>query len=182
MNSAADHILGRHRGCYLRSPNRRGIQWRRSTFLPGPGSRSYSVGVRSSKFARPRRHNYTRQRELLLGLLYGTDAHPTAAELFEALRPEIPQLSLGTLYRNLDVLVSEGLIEQIPTVGAERRYQAKLRPHHHFICEDCGIIRDAELPVPKQLKSRLRRAYHLNADKIRIEFYGLCQRCSDRES
>ena len=135
-----------------------------------------------SKSSRPRRRHYTRQRELLAGLINSTDTHPTAAELFEALRPEMPQLSLSTVYRNLEVLVSDGLIEEVPTVGPMRRYHVELRPHQHFICEDCGAIRDVELPAPKQLKSRLRRAHHLNAAKIRIEFYGLSQACSDRES
>ncbi len=69
------------------------------------------------------------------------------------MQADFPRLSLGTVYRNLDVLVSEGEIDEIPSVGSLRRYHANLEQHNHFICEVCGGIRDITLPVPKQLKS-----------------------------
>ena len=131
--------------------------------------------------ARPRRHR-TRQRERLLELLRDTDRHPTAAELYETARPEFPNLSLGTVYRNLEVLVSEGLIEAVPAASGPMRYDGNAVPHHHFVCEGCGDIHDVELPLPNELASeladQLHRKYELRAERARIHFSGLCHACS----
>jgi len=128
---------------------------------------------------RPVRRNRTRQRELLLTLLRTTDTHPTAAELFEAAQAEFPALSLGTVYRNLEVLVSEGLVDAVPSARGAMRYDGNLDPHHHFVCEQCGAIQDVDLVLPDELHQRLRRKYRLSADRARIDFYGLCSSCSD---
>jgi Fur family peroxide stress response transcriptional regulator len=129
--------------------------------------------------ARPRRHR-TRQRERLLELLRETDSHPTAAELFETARPEFPNLSLGTVYRNLEVLVGEGQIEAVPAASGPVRYDGNPVPHHHFVCEHCGAIHDVELPLPSELADQLERKYELHAERARIRFSGLCHACSDR--
>jgi len=126
----------------------------------------------------PRRHR-TRQRARLLELLRATDAHPTAAELFDQLRPELPNLSLGTVYRNLEVLVSEGLAEKVASPGRAVRYDGNPEPHHHFVCEACGAIRDVDVSVPPQLQTSLRRRHRLRASRLRIDFYGCCESCSD---
>jgi len=125
---------------------------------------------------RPRR-NRTRQRQRLLEVLRATAAHPTAAELHESLLPELPQLSLATVYRNLEVLVSEGAVEPVASSGRALRYDANVEPHHHFNCESCGRIQDVELTPPRQLLVRLRRDHALEASRVRIDFYGLCTDC-----
>ncbi len=90
----------------------------------------------------------------------------------------MPNLSRGSkTYRNLEVLVSEGGIEEISSVGSLRRYHANLEEHNHFICEVCGVIRDISVPVPKRLKSSLRRNHRLSANRIRVDFFGLCVEC-----
>jgi Fe2+ or Zn2+ uptake regulation protein len=139
-----------------------------------------------------RRRNRTRQRQRLLAALRATAAHPTAAELHAALLPELPQLSLATVYRNLEVLVSEGQVEPVASqaprraqrAGGERslsgpalRYDANLEPHHHFNCEACGRIQDVEFTPPRHLLVRLRRDHALEASRVRIDFYGLCTDC-----
>ena len=128
---------------------------------------------------RPRRHR-TRQRERLLELLRASEDHPTAAELYQAAQRELPNLSLGTVYRNLDVLVSEGLIEAVPCEGGAARYDGNPEPHHHFICEQCGHILDVEVTLPDELQRSLRRKYRLRAERARVRFFGLCEPCSDR--
>lgn len=115
-------------------------------------------------------------------MLRSTDAHPTAADLFEGLRAEFPRISLATVYRNLEVLVCEGAIEQVPSSSGVMRYDANPVPHHHFVCEDCGDIRDLELRLPRSLLQRLERRYRLRAERVRADFFGLCPACSDRES
>jgi len=129
-----------------------------------------------SPASKPRR-NRTRQRQRLLEALRATSSHPTAAELHESLLPELPQLSLATVYRNLEVLVAEGLVEPVASSGPALRYDANIEPHHHFNCEACGRIQDVELTPPRGLLVRLRRDHELEASRLRIDFYGLCTEC-----
>lgn len=131
---------------------------------------------------RPRRRNRTRQRTRLIEVLRESDAHPTAAQLYEALLPEFPQLSLGTVYRNLEVLKAEGKLDEVPTRGPALRYDGNLEPHHHFVCEGCGTIQDIALREPRALRAGLRRKYRLRARGLRVTFYGLCEECSDRDT
>ena len=124
----------------------------------------------------PRRHQ-TRQRARILAWLRATDSHPTALQTHEALVRELPNLSLGTVYRNLEVLVSEGAIDEVASAGAGVRYDGNPKPHHHFICESCGAIDDLHLQAPPELARKLRRARGRTARRIRIDFYGLCETC-----
>ena len=124
-----------------------------------------------------KRRHQTRQRARILAWLRETDSHPTAAQTHEALVRELPNLSLGTVYRNLEVLVSEGVIEEVPSAGGGVRYDGNLRPHHHFICESCGAIDDVHLQAPAELARKLRRARGRTARRIHIDFYGFCESC-----
>jgi len=129
----------------------------------------------------PRRHQ-TRQRARILEWLRTADSHPTAAQTHEALVRELPNLSLGTVYRNLEVLVSEGLIDEVASAGGGVRYDGNPKPHHHFICDACGAIDDLHLQAPPELARKLRRARGRTARRIRIDFYGLCEACELHDS
>jgi len=122
-----------------------------------------------------RRHR-TRQRERILEFLRASGEHPTAAQTHQALLRELPNLSLGTVYRNLEVLVSEGVVEEVPAAGGTR-YDGNPKPHHHFICERCGAIDDLHLVAPRSLAQKLRRARGRRASRIKIDFFGLCEAC-----
>jgi Fe2+ or Zn2+ uptake regulation protein len=134
----------------------------------------------ASSAARPRRLHRTAQRARLLEVLRASEAHPTAAQLHRQLLAEFPRLSLGTVYRNLDVLVDQGEIDVVPAPSGVLRYDGNRAPHHHFSCEACGGILDSELPAPRRLAARLQRERRLHVRKVRIEFIGLCSACSDR--
>jgi Fur family peroxide stress response transcriptional regulator len=129
----------------------------------------------------PRRHQ-SRQRARILAWLRQTDTHPTAGEVHAALVRELPNLSLGTVYRNLDVLVSERLIDEVHAAGRRVRYDGNPKPHHHFTCEACGTIEDLHLKAPAELARKLRRARGRSARRIRIEFFGLCEACESLAS
>jgi Fe2+ or Zn2+ uptake regulation protein len=126
--------------------------------------------------ASPRRKR-SRQRDRILAWLRATDIHPNAAEIHAALQPEIPALSLGTVYRNLEVLAAEGEIEEVPSAAGSARYDANLEPHHHFNCDGCGRILDVDLPVPRGLARRLAGEHGLRSRRVRISFFGLCPAC-----
>lgn len=129
----------------------------------------------------PRRRNRTRQRELILEFLRASEAHPTAAQTHAALLRRMPNLSLGTVYRNLEVLVSEGVVEELPSARGAR-YDGNPKLHHHFICEACGAIDDLHLQAPPSLAQKLRRARGRTASRVRIDFFGLCEACESHGS
>jgi Fe2+ or Zn2+ uptake regulation protein len=96
------------------------------------------------------------------------------------LREELPRLSPGTVYRNLELLVSEGHVRAVRSKGGASRYDGNTERHNHFICEACGSIGDLDLPAPASLRRRLQRQYQLRAERIEIDFYGLCPACSEQ--
>jgi Fe2+ or Zn2+ uptake regulation protein len=136
--------------------------------------------VRQRSADRPIRRNRSRQRALILSFLRASEEHPTAAQTHAALRRKLPSLSLGTVYRNLEVLVSEGVVEEVPAAGGAR-YDGNPKPHHHFICERCGAIDDLHLQAPPSLAQKLRRARGRKASRIKIDF-GLCEACESHGS
>jgi len=108
-----------------------------------------------------------------------TDTHPTAAEIHQALLPEMSALSLGTVYRNLEVLLARGDIDEVPCSFGAARYDGNVLPHHHFNCERCGRILDVDLKVPRGLTRRLAIDHGLRSTRIRIAFFGLCSVCTE---
>jgi len=83
----------------------------------------------------------TRQREAILEELRRMCSHPTAAELHAAVREQLPRISLGTVYRNLELLVEMGQVRKLE-VGGEARFDGNLEAHSHFRCERCGRLND----------------------------------------
>lgn len=118
----------------------------------------------------------------MLELLRETDRHPTAAAIHDALRREFPNVSLGTVYRNLEVLVSEARIREVPVPSGATRFDGNTTPHHHYLCDACGAIQDIEIRVPTGIEQRVRRKYKLRPDRFHIDFHGLCRTCADRGS
>lgn len=147
---------------------------------PSAGASLRGVPLPSPQAPAAPRRRHTRQRARILELVRGTEQHPSAAWIHRALLPEFRCLSLGTVYRNLEVLVSDGVLLEVAVPGGPTRYDAKLQAHHHFLCEACGGLEDVELRLPPGLARRLRRRYGLRARGYRIDFHGLCRSCADR--
>ena len=95
---------------------------------------------------------YSRQRELIYEALMHTDQHPTAEMVYQWLKPTNPNLSLGTVYRNLNLLVDEGAAVRM--AFPVERYDANVEPHPHFRCEVCGGVFDLDLPYDKGLDEK----------------------------
>lgn len=96
------------------------------------------------------------------------------------MKGEFPNLSMGTVYRNLHILIAQGLIKKIDFGSTFDRFDANVGPHYHFICERCGSIIDLELPIDESLNERVSRATPFAAHRHRIEFFGICDRCQGR--
>ena len=126
--------------------------------------------------------NYKRskQRERIYALLQKTSIHPTASWIYDQLKSEFPDLSMGTVYRNLNILVEQGLIRKIDFGSTFDRYDANTAPHYHFICERCGSITDLAMPIDTTLNEKVESTTSFKAKRHRIEFYGFCDRCFDK--
>lgn len=119
---------------------------------------------------------YSRQRELIYSCLRSTKIHPTAEMIYQALKPEHPKLSLGTVYRNLNQLSEAGLIVRMPF--PVERFDADTSPHAHFCCEKCGQVFDVPLPQSSEDEARnlCGQIGGLLSRETRL-FYGVCQDC-----
>ena len=140
--------------------------------MPTPPDRAHASRHQSTN-----RRNRSQQRDHILSWLRTSDAHPSAAQVHIGLARELPDLSLGTVYRNLEVLVAEGAVEEVACAGGVARYDANLEPHHHFHCERCQSIVDIDLPAPRGLVKRLAETHSLEARRASISFFGLCAAC-----
>jgi Fur family peroxide stress response transcriptional regulator len=119
----------------------------------------------------------SRQRERILALLQQTEIHPTADWLYAQLKQESPRLSLGTIYRNLAILMDQGLVMKIHSGSTFDRFEARVVPHYHLICTQCDEIRDLEMPICRDIDDRAGKMTDFQIQGHRIEFYGLCSSC-----
>ncbi len=128
------------------------------------------------------RFKRSKQRARILEILRSTGSHPTASWIYNQLRNEFPDLSMGTVYRNLNILIEQDLAHKIDFGSTFDRFDANTNPHYHFICERCSSISDLEMPVEDNLNEKVNRETNLRARRHRIEFYGLCDRCTRETS
>ena len=119
----------------------------------------------------------TPQRQVILEELQKTSRHPTADEIYERVRKRVPRISLGTVYRNLDILTSQGLIQRLETGGTQKRFDGSPDPHYHVRCIQCGAIEDVEVHVLPPLQKILPDAKGYEIEGLRLEFTGLCPKC-----
>lgn len=123
----------------------------------------------------------TRQRALILEALRSVSSHPTADEIYGMVREKMPRISLGTVYRNLDLLTHSGEITCLDRAGTQKHFDGNTRPHHHVRCKECGRIGDI-FTVPEMPSFEGVRAGGFIIDRMDVEFSGLCEQCERRES
>lgn len=121
----------------------------------------------------------SKQKVAILRVVKGTTSHPTANWIYDQVRREIPNISLGTVYRNLKLLKQEGRILEIDLAGILSRFDGNTQYHHHFICEQCGRVLDAisEEPMERAMIDRVARRTGFKITQHRCEFRGLCKDC-----
>jgi Fe2+ or Zn2+ uptake regulation protein len=121
----------------------------------------------------------TKQKEGILKVLSNTRAHPTADQIYDEVRKDIPRISKGTVYRNLQVLEEDGAITELRLDGTLSRYETKQENHYHFRCEKCGRVSDIDMPVDKKLDQRAEKRTGLKISSHQLEFRGLCKECQN---
>jgi Fur family peroxide stress response transcriptional regulator len=119
----------------------------------------------------------TRQRNAILGLLRHTRSHPTADQIYETIRKSIPNISKGTVYRNLQVLIDNGIVSVLDIRGTLSRYEIKQETHYHFRCEACGRVYDLDEPVDPGLDDRISKRTGFLVSGHQTEFRGRCADC-----
>jgi Fur family ferric uptake transcriptional regulator len=131
--------------------------------------------------AAPQFQRHTRQREVILEELRKATTHPTAADLYELVRHRLPKISLGTVYRNLDLLARMGMIHKLDMAGAESRFDGDTRPHDHVCCLRCGRLDDLGGP-PVDLAAKHHDFVGYEILGHRLEFVGICAQCRQHEN
>ena len=120
----------------------------------------------------------SRKREAMLAALRATTEHPTAEMLYNTLKLEYPELSLGTVYRNLSVLAEEGMVVSVAHVNGQERYDARTEPHAHFVCRGCRRVLDVFLPdVVSALYGEVDVRFGFLTEGHTLTLHGLCDRC-----
>lgn len=123
----------------------------------------------------------TRQRRVILEELRKENSHPTADVLYEMVRKRLPKISLGTIYRNLEILTTLGEIQTLEISGSQKRYDGIPQKHYHIRCIHCGRMDDAPIAPLNRLEDELYGATVYTIMGHRLEFMGLCPECSRSE-
>ena len=120
----------------------------------------------------------SKKRDAMLSLLQSVTDHPSADRIYQQLKPRYPDLSLGTVYRNLGLLCGQGLVKRVGTVNGQERYDGQTSPHSHFICNRCGSVLDLpDLRPGGDLEQAVSSQYGFAVERCELTFYGLCPSC-----
>ncbi len=130
---------------------------------------------------RPDKLRMTKQRRIILEELRKENSHPTADAIYEMVRKRLPHISLGTVYRNLEVLTMLGEIQTLELSGSQKRYDGVPQKHYHIRCIHCDRVDDAPIAPLSSLEDELYGATVFTIMGHRLEFMGLCPVCSQDE-
>ena len=119
-----------------------------------------------------------RKRDAILTCIKGTDVHPSADWVYAQLKPQIPDLSIGTVYRNLALFKEQGVIISVGTVQGVERFDGNTEPHVHFICTTCGRVDDLpKMEAPQVLCSEAACQTGGQIECCQLTFTGRCSQC-----
>lgn len=120
---------------------------------------------------------YSRQREMIKDFLRERKDHPTADIVYENVRLLNPNISLGTVYRNLSLLADLGEIKRLRLGDGIDHFDADISPHYHFICNGCGCVRDLHIEGNESILENARMHFEGRITGHMTYFYGFCDRC-----
>lgn len=128
-----------------------------------------------------KKHRMTKQKRIIMEILRGTTSHPTADWVYEQARKQIPDISLGTVYRNLNNLKEMGEIMELCYGSSFSRYDGNPENHYHFHCLECGRVLDLDMPINRDLEKQVEESSGHKVEKHRLEFYGVCCECNKKK-
>jgi Fur family peroxide stress response transcriptional regulator len=129
---------------------------------------------------RKKGYKATSQRIAICRFALRSRDHPTAQRIYREVKPVHPTVSLATIYKTLHVLKELRLVQELPFVEGETRFDSYIEPHANLVCRGCGNISDIDDPMTREMVARVaaRAGFTLNGQ--RLDIYGICQRCSHR--
>lgn len=119
---------------------------------------------------------YSRQREGIRNFIQNCHCHPTADAVYANIKKEFPHISLGTVYRNLALLVELGEIRKIVTENGPDRFDGVMNPHTHFVCTSCHDIEDIEMDIDG-ITQKASQNFNGKILSYTTTFYGICKHC-----
>ena len=125
---------------------------------------------------------YSRQREAIKEFMMTRKDHPTADIVYMNVRKEFPNISLGTVYRNLTLLSDMGELLRLRVGDGVDHFDTTTTPHYHFICTDCGAVTDLELPIMHSIDTVADESFGGRIVGHVTYFYGTCEHCLKKTS
>jgi Fur family ferric uptake transcriptional regulator len=122
----------------------------------------------------------TRQRKIILEEVRRVNTHPSADEIYEMVRLRLPRISLGTVYRNLEILSELGEIQKLQLSGSLKRFDWNTNKHYHIRCVQCNRVDDAPIAPLNQIEDELYESTVFEIIGHNLEFVGLCPECSKK--
>ncbi len=122
---------------------------------------------------------YSKQRELVLKTVMDNLIHPTAQEIYNMTREKDPTISMGTVYRNLNLLAEQGKILRIKVPGGADRYDGTIAPHNHAVCTRCGMVMDYDYSFDDLNKALLENS-GFKCEELNITVRGTCKNCLEK--
>lgn len=120
---------------------------------------------------------FSKKRQAIYDCLRHTKSHPTADWIYTQLQPVYPDLSLGTVYRNLSQLKAAGLIQSVGVVDGQERFDADISSHPHLVCTGCGTVVDLTLELPQGLTAQAEQQTGYLISGISLRLQGQCPHC-----
>ncbi|WMT40322.1 peroxide-responsive transcriptional repressor PerR [Paenibacillus sp. D2_2] len=119
----------------------------------------------------------TPQRHAILSYLLDTMGHPTADEIYRALEPRFPNMSVATVYNNLKMFIEAGLVRELTYGDSSSRFDADVSNHYHIVCEKCGKIEDFNYPSLEEVERKAEELTGFEVHGHRLELHGVCKDC-----
>jgi len=119
----------------------------------------------------------TIQRQLVIAAVRTLEKHPTADEVYQCIAAEYPDISKGTVYRNLNSLVDSGLLQRVAVPSGADRFDHILTKHYHLQCTQCGAFTDLDVPYIDELDAKIAKVTGYKMDAHAIIFKGICPKC-----
>ena len=124
---------------------------------------------------------HSKKRDAILDCIRNTKCHPTAEWVYRQLKPNFPDLSLGTVYRNISMFKEENVIQSIGVVNGLERFDYCTEPHTHFVCTDCGQVLDLEhVTLPQSVLDEAAAGGSIIG--YQLQFTGICPQCNQKRS
>jgi len=125
-----------------------------------------------------RTQNYSRKRQAIYELLLSTKEHPSAEWIYNNLKSDFPDLSLGTVYRNLKLLEKNGAVRSVAVIDGRERYDALMSRHSHFVCIHCGRVIDVMMDrIAEEVTEESEIDGIGTVEFLSLIYYGTCEKC-----